>query len=50
MAIPFERIKEILNEKSYKEFCKFMEGQTVSEDGVPEDDFMRFVLKLRVVD
>jgi len=50
MAIPFDRIEEILTNKAYKEFCKFMEGQTVSEEGVYEDDFMRFVLKLGIVD
>lgn len=50
MTIPFKRIREILKEEQYKKFLKFMEGQTVSEEGVYEDDFMRFVLKLGVVD
>ena len=50
MSIRFERIKEILNPKMYKNFFDFMEGQTVCADGVSEDDFIRWVNKLGVVD
>jgi len=46
----FERLKEILKEKYYKELCKFMEGQTIDEDGIYEDDFLRWFYKLSVVD
>jgi len=55
MTIPLERIKEVLNEKSYEKFIKFMEGQTVESDDkgktvVFEDDFLRFIKKMEVID
>ena len=46
----FERLKEILKAKYYKDLCKFMEGQTVDINGVYEDDFMRWFNKLPVID
>jgi len=46
----FERLKEILTAKAYKDLCKFMTGQTVDEDGVYECDFMRWFYGLPVVD
>lgn len=50
MEIKFERIKEILRTKHYKDFCKFMNGQTTSMTGVYEDDFLRWVNKMGVID
>lgn len=50
MTIPFKRIKEVLKPKYYKDFNKFMEGQTVCVDGVYDDDFFRWLLKLEAVD
>jgi hypothetical protein len=49
------RIKEILKAKSFKDFSKFMEGQTIEllKDGdsdIYEDDFMRWFNKSGVVD
>lgn len=50
MTIKFDRIREILKTKAYRDFLKFMEGQTVEENGVFDDDFLRFVKKYPVVD
>ncbi len=50
MSIKFERIKEILKPKHYKKFCKFMIGQTMDMEGVYDDDFLRFVKELEVID
>lgn len=50
MAIKIERIKEVLKEEYYEDLLKFMAGQTVSEDGIYEDDFLRWLKKLPVVD
>lgn len=50
MSIKFERIKSILKAKSYKDFEKFMRGQTVDAEGVFEDDFIRWVKGLPVED
>ena len=46
----FERLKEILKSKAFKDLCKFMEGQTIDENGVYEEDFMRWFDKLGVID
>jgi hypothetical protein len=46
----FERLKEILTSKAYKDLMKFMEGQTVDFNGVYEDDFLRWFYKLEVID
>tara|TARA_Y100000034_G_C6859671_1_gene391104 strand:- start:1297 stop:1449 length:153 start_codon:yes stop_codon:yes gene_type:complete len=50
MSIPFKRLKQILKPKYYKEFEKWMHGQTMDEVGVYEDDFVRWVYGLPVVD
>ena len=50
MAIKFKRIEQVLTKKAYKDFCKFMEGQTVSVEGVYEDDFLRWIQQLPVID
>ena len=50
MAIKFKRIERILTKKAFKDFMKFMEGQTVSLDGVYEDDLLRFIQELEVID
>ena len=50
MNIRFERIKEVLKPKAYKDFMKFMCGQTVDMEGIYEDDFMRWFYKQGVVD
>jgi hypothetical protein len=50
MTIEFKRIEEILKPEYYKEFLEFLAGQTVSVDGVYEDDLLRFVNKLGVID
>lgn len=46
----FERLKEILKPKYYKDLVKFMTGQTIDEDGVYEDDFLRWFYKKGVID
>lgn len=53
--VKLKRIKEVLNKKAYKSFEKFMRGQTMSFDKngdtiVYDDDFIRFIYKLPVVD
>ena len=50
MSIKFKRIREVLKPKAYKEFCKYMDGQTVTSEGVPEDDFIGWMLKEEVSD
>ena len=50
MSIKEKRIKEILKPKVYKEFCKYMNGQTMDMEGIYDDDFLRFVKKLPVID
>ena len=46
----FARLKEILTAKAYKDLMKFMAGQTVDENGIYEDDFMRWFYKQGVID
>lgn len=50
MTIRFEILKEVLTKKAYNELMDFMIGQTVCEDGIYEDDFLRWINKLGVVD
>lgn len=50
MVIKSERIKEILTKKALKEFSHFMFGQTITTEGVYDDDFLRFVKQLQVID
>lgn len=46
----FERLKEILKEEYYNDLLQFLAGQTVTMDGMYEDDFMRWFNKQGVVD
>jgi len=46
----FERFKEILKAKYYKQLIKFMEGQTIDEMGIYEDDFLKWFYELPVTD
>ena len=46
----FQRLKEILKAKYYKQLCKFMEGQTIDGDGVYEGDFMKWFYGLPCTD
>lgn len=46
----FERLKEILKAKYYKDLCKFMNGQTCDANGIYEEDFLRWFYKLGVID
>lgn len=46
----YERFEQILKKKYYKELMKFMEGQTVNENEIYEDDFLRWFHKLEVID
>jgi hypothetical protein len=46
----FERFKEILKAKYYKDLMKFMAGQTVNEDGIYEGDFLRWFYEQEVID
>jgi len=50
MPISFKRIKEVLKPEAYKNFEKFMYGQTYVDEGVFEDDFIRWIKKLPVID
>lgn len=43
MSIKMERLKKILKTKAYKDFLKFMVGQTCDVNGIYEDDFLRWV-------
>jgi hypothetical protein len=45
-----KRLKEILKPKYFKDLMKFMNGQTVDDNGIYEDDFMRWFYNLPVVD
>lgn len=46
----FQRFKEILKKKYYNDLIKFMEGQTVDEEGIYEDDFLRWFYNLPNID
>lgn len=46
----FERLKEILKKKYYNDLMEFMVGQTIDEDGIYENDFMRWVNKMEVLE
>jgi hypothetical protein len=50
VVISYSRAREILKTKYYKQFLKYMEGQTVVEGGVFDDDFLRWVKGMRVID
>lgn len=50
MTIPFKRIKEVLTAKAYKDFEKFMTGQTVCGEGVYDHDFIRWMKEWPVID
>lgn len=50
MTIKIERLKEILKGSYYDQFMEWMEGQTVSEEGIYEDDFIRWINKLPIID
>lgn len=50
MTISFERVRELLKTEQYNEFLKFMRGQTITAGGVFDNDFLRFVKRLPVVD
>ena len=50
MSISFERLKQILKPGYYKEFSKWITGQTVDIGGVYEHDFLRWVNELPVID
>ena len=50
MSIKFKRIREVLTKEAYEDFEDFITGQTVTMTGVYEDDFIRWINKLRVVD
>jgi hypothetical protein len=50
VTISFERVRELLKTEQYNEFLKFMKGQTVTGEGVFDNDFLRFVKKLPVID
>ena len=55
MDILMKRIAQMLNKKTLKQFEEFMKGQTVvgnmkGETMVFEDDFLRFVHELPVID
>ena len=54
-GIKMNRIKEIMNKKSYDKFVSWMRGQTMGIDSegndiVYCDDFIRFLNKLQVVE
>lgn len=46
----YERFKEILKSKAYKDLLNFMEGQTVDENGIYENDFLRWFYNKEVID
>ena len=46
----FERLKEVLKAKAYKELVKFMEGQTIDDNGIYEQDFLRWFYEQEVID
>jgi hypothetical protein len=42
-VIPWEEVKRVLGDERYKEFSKFMYGQTVTFDGVYPCDVENFL-------
>jgi len=49
-CIPFEQLKVILGKRKYKEFMKWMTGQTVRIDGVYKWDLERWLKGLPCID
>ena len=45
-----ERLKEILKAKHFKKLMKWMEGQTCDDDGIYEDDFLRWFYRMEIID
>jgi len=41
--ITFERLKEILTKKAYKDLMEWMKGQTCVAEGIYEWDFLRWL-------
>ena len=54
LKIKESRIKEVLKIKHWKDFSRFMHGQTVyigkNDIGISEDDFLKWIKKQEVID
>lgn len=58
VVIPWEQIREVFRYKlgkragnvKYRQFCRWMNGQTVVEGGVFPEDLDRFLRNLPVID
>ena len=48
--VTFKQMRKILKPKSYKEFVDWMEGQTVKEDEIYDDNLLRWLEGQPVVD
>jgi len=48
--VTFKQLEKVLKKKYYREFVKWMEGQTVDEDGVYDDDILRWLEGQGVID
>lgn len=49
-CIPYEQLKMYLTKKEYKEFIKWMSGQTVPLGGVYQEDLERWLKGLPCID
>lgn len=48
--IRFKRLEQVLKKKYYKDFLKFMAGQTITLGGVIDYDFLRWINQMEVID
>jgi len=48
--VTFKQMKKVLKPKAYKELCDWMNGQTVDEQGIYDDDLLRWLEGLGVID
>lgn len=46
----WDSIRNVLGARRFRQFEKFMQGQTTSDYGVPADDLRRFLKGLPVID
>ena len=48
--VTFKQMEKVLKKKYYKEFCDWMNGQTVGIDGIFDDDLIRWLEGQPVID
>jgi len=49
-VVTFKQMKKVLKKKHYEEFCDWMNGQTIDEKGIYNDDLLRWLEGQGVID